>query len=219
MRIAVTGSRGQLATSLMEAARDIAGFEVIAIGRTELDLMRTETIGPTLARAKPDLVINAAADTDVDAAEDEPERAFAINAAGAEAIARTTSAMGVPLIQMSTDYVFDGTKPGAYDEDDNTNPLTVYGRSKLEGERLVRAVTGDHLIVRTSWLYSPFARNFVKTVLDLALTRDEIRIVADQHGCPTSALELARGLLTASRQVCGGGRHSLGRTFHLAGSG
>jgi dTDP-4-dehydrorhamnose reductase len=219
MRIAVTGSRGQLARSLVEAAQGPGGFEVITLGRRELDLLRPETIGPALRRAEPDIVINAAADTDVDAAEDRPERAFAVNAAGAAEVAKASFEIGVPIIQISTDFVFDGRKLGTYGEDDETNPLNVYGRSKREGERLVQAATSDHLIVRTSWLHSPFARNFVRTVLDLARAQDEIRTVADQNGCPTSATDFARGLLTASKRVLGGDSNLLARIFHLAGRG
>lgn len=215
MRIVVTGAGGQLATALGEAAAGRAGIELVAIGRPELDLERVETIGPAVAGTQPDIVINGAAYTAVDAAEDEPDRAFAINAFGAAEVARAAAAAGAPVIQLSTDYVFDGSSSLPYDEHAPTNPLNVYGRTKLEGEQLVRAATPDHVIVRTAWLYSPFGANFVKTMLNLAERYEEVRVVADQRGCPTSALDLADALLHVATRI----ERGLGQIFHLAGTG
>lgn len=215
MRIVVTGASGQLATALGEVAAACPQVELVAIGRPELDLERMETIGPAVAAARPDIIINAAAYTGVDAAEDEPDRAFAINALGAGEVARAAAAAGAPVIQLSTDYVFDGSSSLPYDEEAPTNPLNVYGRSKLEGEQLVRAAARDYVIVRTAWLYSPFGRNFVKTMVELARTRDEIPVVADQRGSPTSALDLADALL----KLAAGIDRVVGRTFHIAGKG
>ncbi len=217
MRIIVTGRNGQLALSLAERARAHPGLELIALGRPALDLMEPATIAPALAAAAPDLVVNAAAYTAVDAAEDDPETAFAVNARGAGAVAAAAAALEVPVIQLSTDYVFDGRKPGPYIEDDATNPLGVYGASKLEGERAVAAANPRHLIVRTSWVYSPFGHNFVRTMLKLAATRDELAVVSDQWGSPTSALDLAEAILAAARAMIAG--TATPGVYHLSGTG
>ena len=155
--------------------------------RPELDLARAETIAPVLTSFRPHAVVNAAAYTAVDKAESEPDLAYAINATGAGAVAAAAAAMGVPVMHVSTDYVFDGDKPAPYVEDDPVGPLGVYGASKLAGERAVAAAGPDHVILRTAWVYSPFGTNFVKTMLRLAADRDVVRVVADQWGCPTSA--------------------------------
>ena len=217
MKLLVVGSAGQLSRSLVERSTDRAGIDLVAIGRPEVDLERPETVAHSIAAASADLVINAAAYTAVDLAEDEPGRAFAVNAAGAGEVARAAAAAGAPVIHISTDYVFDGRSSGRYREDDPTNPLGVYGRSKLEGERLVRATNPDHLIVRTSWVYSPFGSNFVKTMLRLAADREEVAVVDDQRGCPSSALDLADALLTVAERIPESNSGALGRTFHLAG--
>ncbi|RWD49471.1 MAG: dTDP-4-dehydrorhamnose reductase, partial [Mesorhizobium sp.] len=189
MRLAVTGREGQVAASLIErGGRDV---EVVAIGRPALDLTRPETIFAALEAVRPDIVVAAAAYTAVDQAEDEKDLAFAINAAGAGKVAEAAAKLCVPVVQLSTDYVFDGTKDGAYVETDATAPLGVYGASKLAGEEAVAAANPRHLILRTAWVYSPFGKNFVKTMLRLAADRDEISVVADQWGNPTSALDTA----------------------------
>jgi dTDP-4-dehydrorhamnose reductase len=147
----------------------------------------------------------------VDQAESEPELAFRINGDAAGEVAAATREIGAKIVQISTDYVFDGEADTPYVEDAPTAPLGVYGRSKLAGEEQVRAANPDHLIVRTSWVYSPFGHNFVKTMLRLAADRDELRIVSDQQGCPTNALDLADALLTALPRV-----RTWGATYHLA---
>ena len=167
----------------------------------------------------PDVIVNAAAYTDVERAEAEPELARMINARGAGAVAAAAAASGARVIQLSTDYVFDGTSALAYREDAATNPLNAYGRSKLEGERLVREAGADHLIVRTSWLYSPFGTNFVSTMLEAARKRDVLNVVDDQRGSPTSALELADALLMILERWAGGSSAGIGETFHLTGTG
>ncbi|WP_292090156.1 NAD(P)-dependent oxidoreductase, partial [Mesorhizobium sp.] len=159
------------------------------VGRPALDLARPETVFAALAEARPDIVVSAAAYTNVDQAEDEKELAFAVNATGAGKVAEAAAGLGVPVIHLSTDYVFDGAKDSAYVETDATAPLGVYGASKLAGEKAVAAANPRHLILRTAWVYSPFGRNFVKTMLRLASDRDEISVVADQWGNPTSALD------------------------------
>jgi len=172
-----------------------------------------------IVSSRPDVVVNAAAYTAVDQAEDEPERAFRINADGAAEAASAARAAGAPIIQISTDYVFDGSAQGPYGEDAPTNPLTVYGRSKLAGEERVRDANPDHLIVRTAWVYSPFGRNFVKTMMEAAKSRDTLSVVVDQVGSPTSALDFAEGLLTILTQWGDTPRRELGEIYHLAGSG
>jgi dTDP-4-dehydrorhamnose reductase len=219
VRIVVTGAGGQLSTCLAELSRRQAGVELIALGRPTFDLERIETVVSAIEQARPDLVINAAAYTAVDTAEVEPDRAFAVNAVGAGEVARCAAAAGAPVIQLSTDYVFDGLQAAPYDEDAVPNPLNAYGRSKLEGEERVRTANPHHLIVRTSWVYSPFGRNFVKTMLDLARGRDEVRVVDDQHGSPTSAFDLAEALLRVASSIDAHWSNVLGQTFHVAGSG
>lgn len=215
----VTGSQGQLARSLMERGNGRAGMEILAIGRPELDLEIPGSAAALIGSVAPDVVINAAAYTAVDQAEDEPERAMRINGEAAGEIAAAARAVGAPVIQISTDYVFDGTSDVPYTEDAPTNPLNVYGRSKLAGEELVREANPDHLILRTSWVYSPFGHNFVKTMMRLAETRDKISVVADQVGNPTSALDLADAILRTLEPRAADGATGLGRTYHLAGKG
>lgn len=198
MRIAVTGRDGQVARALAERGSS-EGVTVLRLGRPDLDLVRPDTILPALHAARPDVVINAAAYTAVDAAEREPDLAEAVNHRGAGAVARAAAALDLPVIQLSTDYVFDGASPRPYRPDDVPGPLGVYGRTKLAGERAVAAANPRHAIVRTSWIYSPFGRNFVKTMLDLARIRAEVGVVSDQHGCPTAAIDLADGLMAVTR--------------------
>jgi dTDP-4-dehydrorhamnose reductase len=217
MRILVTGREGQLALSLAERAPAFPQVSLKAIGRPELDLERPETISAAIASAAPDLVINAAAYTAVDLAESEPERAFRINGAAAGEAAAAARRAGARFIQVSTDYVFDGSAEGPYSENAPTSPLGVYGRSKLEGEERVLSEHPGAIVVRTAWVYSPFGKNFVKTMMALAAQRDELTVVADQWGNPSSALDLADGLLTLAGSLREG--EPEGRVYHLAGSG
>src|ERR1700757_3481567 len=200
MRIAVTGKAGQVVTSLKERGA-LLGHEIVAVGRPELDLARPETIAPVLRAAKPDVVVSAAAWTAVDKAEAEREAAFAANVGGAGAVAAAAAALGVPLIHLSTDYVFDGTKQAPYVETDPVAPLGVYGASKEAGERAVLAAHPGAVILRTAWVYSPFGANFVKTMLRLAETREEVGVVADQRGNPTSALDIADGVIALAERL------------------
>jgi dTDP-4-dehydrorhamnose reductase len=217
VRLVVTGRDGQVAASLLEAGQAAAGVEVIAIGRPQLDLARPDTVIEAIAAAKPDIVVSAAAYTAVDQAEDEPDLAFAVNAVGAGKVAQAASRLGVPVIHLSTDYVFDGTKDAAYVETDATAPRSVYGASKLAGEQAVASANPHHLILRTAWVYSPFGKNFVKTMLRLAADRDEIAVVADQWGNPTSALDIADAILHAAARLHEGAGTS--GIYHLAGTG
>ena len=218
MRIAVTGQSGQIVLSMLERAP--AGIEVIALGRPTLDLADLASIAPAIAAARPDIVVNAAAYTAVDQAESEPELATLVNATGTGEIAKAAAGLGVPIVQISTDYVFDGALDRPYREDDPVGPVSAYGGSKLAGERAVAAATPDHAILRTAWVYSPFGRNFVKTMLRLAETRDEIGVVADQFGCPTSALDIADAVFAVARNlVARPGDAGLRGIFHMAAEG
>ena len=216
MRLLVTGRNGQVATSLAERAATHPGIEVLALGRPELDLESPATVEAAIAAARPDLVVNAAAYTAVDKAESDSGRAFAANRDGAAAAARAAARLGVPVIHLSTDYVYPGDKPSPYVESDATGPSSVYGQSKLEGEQAVMAAHPQALIFRTSWVYSPFGANFVKTMLRIGKDRDVVRVVADQHGNPTSAIDIADAIL---RLAPGLGSTPAGGIYHLCGSG
>jgi dTDP-4-dehydrorhamnose reductase len=213
MRILVTGRNGQLATALNEVAAKRPGFEVIAMGRPELDLEDAASVAPAIAGARPDLIINAAAYTAVDKAEQEEAKAVAINRDGAAAVAAAAAKLDVPLIHISTDYVFPGDKPSTYVETDATGPLGVYARSKLAGEIAVAAAHPSALILRASWVFSPFGANFVKTMLRIGKDRAEVSVVDDQTGNPTSALDLADAMLRIAPGLESGG------TYHLCGTG
>jgi len=219
VRVLVTGREGQLVQSLVERGRAHPALEIIALGRPDLDLEVPGGAERAIAAAAPDVVVNAAAYTAVDRAEDEPERAFRINGAGAGEVAAAARAARAPVIHISTDYVFDGRSPHPYAEDAPTNPVGVYGRSKREGEIRVREANPNHAIIRTAWVYSPFGSNFVKTMMTLGRTRDRLTVVADQHGNPSSALDLADGLLALVSQWAAGSRTGIGETYHLAGTG
>ncbi|WP_431469973.1 dTDP-4-dehydrorhamnose reductase [Sphingosinithalassobacter sp. LHW66-3] len=216
MRILVAGAQGQVASALAERA-EAADVQIVCRGRPDLDLTRPESIAASIREVRPELVINAAAWTQVDAAEAAEADADAINGAGAGAVAAAAAEAGLPVFHLSTDYVFDGTKAAPYREDDPVAPASAYGRTKLSGERQVADANPLHAIFRTSWVYSPFGANFVKTMLRLAQTRDEVGVVADQHGNPTSALDIADALLTAARSY--DGTPSKTGIFHLSGTG
>jgi dTDP-4-dehydrorhamnose reductase len=218
MRIVVTGVWGQIASSLRERG-PAAGHEVIALGRPVLDLSNPETAIPAILAAASDIVVSAAAYTAVDQAESEPGLAMAINGSGAGKVAEAAAQAGVPLIHISTDYVFDGKKLTPYLESDSTAPLCVYGATKLAGERAVAAASDDHAILRVAWVYSPFGGNFVKTMLRLAETRKDVRVVADQHGGPTSALDIADAILQVAERMMTDRSRELRGIFHMPPSG
>jgi dTDP-4-dehydrorhamnose reductase len=190
VKILVIGREGQLARSLVDAA-DNPGVRVVAFGRPNVDLVDEKSVAAVVSRERPDAVINAAAYTAVDAAENQSGPAHAVNALGAEYVARACAANSIPVIHISTDYVFDGMKDSPYREDDATGPINAYGRSKLEGERLVAQSCARHLILRTAWLHSPWGANFVRTMLRLAADRPLISVVDDQMGSPTYVPHLA----------------------------
>ena len=199
MRVLVTGSRGQVGA---EVARAFAGrAEVIAHDRATLDLARPAEIRAGIRAAKPEVIVNAAAYTAVDRAEAQMEAARAVNAEAPAVIAAEAKRAGALLVHYSTDYVFDGTSPRPYVEGDATHPLNVYGETKLAGERAIEASGAAHLILRTSWVYGPQGRNFLLTMLSLAATRPELRVVDDQRGAPTSSLALARATLEILSEI------------------
>jgi len=219
MRIAVTGKTGQVATAMVERAAR-AGVEVVTVGRPEIDLARRGDLAAAFAALAPDLIVSAAAHTGVDKAESEPDLAEAINATGAGAVAAAAAVLGVPVVHLSTDYVFDGSKPTAWVETDPTAPLGVYGASKLAGEAAVLRSGARAVVLRLAWVYSPFGANFVKTMLRLAESRDRLAVVADQIGAPTSALDIADGVFAVGRTLLARpGEPALEGVFHMGAGG
>lgn len=219
MRLVVTGREGQVARSLIEQARRYSDIEVAVVGRPDLDLEDAATIMRALETARPNAIISAAAYTAVDRAEDESALAFAINRDGAGHVAAAAVRLGVPVIHLSTDYVFDGEMNRGYTEEDPTGPRNVYGASKLAGEKAVMGANPNYLILRTSWVYSPFGSNFVRTMLRIARKNEEIPVVADQRGCPTSALDIADAILHVAGVMCARTDGFPWGTYHLAGAG
>lgn len=214
--ILVFGAQGQLGRELAAAAAETK-IEMNGVGREEVDIADAGAVGAVLARLRPDLVINAAAYTAVDRAESEPELAWRTNAIGPGVLAERADRSGIPIVHISTDYVFDGTKTGPYREDDPVAPIGVYGKSKAAGEAAVRGAAPRHLILRTAWLYSRHGSNFAKTVIRLAAERRELRIVADQLGSPTAAADLARAILGVAPRLLAA--DAVYGTFHLAAGG
>jgi dTDP-4-dehydrorhamnose reductase len=200
IKILLTGASGQIGRSVLELGLQ-RGFEVIPCSREQLDITDARSVGAFVRETVPGLVINAAAYTAVDKAESEPEKAFAINRDGAMNLARACAVMDVPLLHYSTDYVFDGSKPGSYREDDRVNPLGIYGASKLAGEEMIRKYCPAHIILRVSWVFSEHGTNFVKTMLRLGRERDKLHIVHDQHGCPTPARDIAEASLKIAQSI------------------
>ena len=198
MKILVTGAQGQLARSLLAAA---GAHCVVAIGRPDLDITDIETVHRHIGAQTPDVVINCAAYTAVDKAESDADAAHRVNVIGAANVAAGCAVAQIPLVHISTDYVFDGRKPAPYVETDLTGPMGVYGRTKLAGEDAVAAANPRHLILRTAWVYSPYGHNFVRTMLRLAETRPELGVVDDQHGSPTYAPHLAEAILAIAPQI------------------
>lgn len=216
MKILITGRNGQLAQALLTSLQGLG--ELICLGRAELDLADAEAIRARVRALRPDLIINAAAYTAVDQAESEPAPAFAINATAPGVLAEEAKALGVPLIHYSTDYVFDGSQARPYKDDDQPQPLGVYGQSKLAGEQAIAAVGGQYLTLRTSWVYSLYGRNFLLTMQRLLQEREELRVVSDQIGAPTWAGTIANATRALIEQWQTGQPGPWG-TFHLTGQG
>lgn len=215
-RVLVAGKHGQLARSLKSLAGTAPDLDLRFFGRQDLDITDGSACHAIVGRHRPDLVLNLAAYTNVDAAERHWQEAEAVNAAGAGNLARAAAAHDAPIVHVSTDYVFDGRKPSAYRESDDTNPINRYGASKLAGERQVGQGNPRHLVVRTAWLYSPFGQNFVSRLLSAAASGRSCGIVADQIGNPTSALDLAEALLVITRRLAGRDRDAPTGIYHLA---
>lgn len=217
MKLLVLGAGGQLGRELCRL-RWPAASAVAAYDRAGLDIANRDAVRAAVRRERPDIVINAAAYTAVDRAESEREAAWAVNCDGPANIAAACREAAIPLVHISTDYVFDGSKPGPYREDDPVAPLGAYGASKEAGERAVRDASPRHVIVRTAWVYAAHGRNFVRTMLRLAGEVPALRVVADQQGSPTSAADLARAIAEIVRHVAAGGDAAWG-TYHFAGAG
>ncbi|MGU3496509.1 dTDP-4-dehydrorhamnose reductase [Xanthobacteraceae bacterium A53D] len=218
MRVLLFGAEGQLGRELTALAPK-RGADLMALNRAAADITDPVAVARAIEAAKPDIVVNAAAYTAVDKAEAEPDLAARVNARAPGLIAECSARAGVPIIHVSTDYVFDGTKAGAYLESDPIAPLGVYGRTKAAGEAAVRAGNERHLILRTAWVYGIHGNNFLKTMLRLAGERDRLTIVADQRGCPTSTRDIAEGILAAAAKVNDPKSGSLWGTYNLAGTG
>lgn len=224
MRLLIAGWQGQIARGLVEAAPGCPDVKACAVGRAALDICEARSIERALSQIEPSIVINSAAYTAVDKAESEPERAFALNRDGARLLAEAAARRGIPIIHISTDYVYDGHKPEPYVEDDATQPMTVFGRSKLEGEAAIKEANAKHVILRTAWVFSPTGRNFVKTMLAQAAEQTQVRVVDDQRGSPTYAPHLVAAILELARQLSArkdneGAQDGPWGIYHAAGTG
>lgn len=221
MRILVTGKEGQVARCLADRVGAHPAFDIVFAAREgtaiALDLADPQSVRAAVSNARPDLILSVAAYTAVDQAEDEPDLAMAVNGAAPGILAAAAREKGARIIHVSTDYVFDGSLDRAYVESDPVNPLGVYGRTKLAGEEAVRAANPDHLILRTAWVYSPYGKNFQKTMIRLAETRDTVSVVDDQIGTPTAAHDIADALLLIAQCWKSGRDTGLGKVFHFAG--
>jgi dTDP-4-dehydrorhamnose reductase len=216
--ILVAGQSGQLARCLVESAAQ-REMRLIALGRPEFDIEDARVVEHTVRTVEPSAIVNTAAYTAVDRAEREPDRALAVNYYGAERLAIEAQRFGAPFIHISTDYVFDGRKSGRYTEDDAPLPLNVYGHSKLKGEEAVRNACPSAFVLRTSWIYSPYAHNFLTTMLRLAEKREDIRVVDDQWGSPTSGSDLANAILDILTQLGRRDFTSRAGVYHLTAQG
>lgn len=194
MKLLILGSNGQVGHCLVEQA-EARGIDYTATNSSQLDIIDYLKVRQTVESVEPSVVINATAYTNVEKAEDEPEKAFQVNSDSVANLARICSQKNIPLVHISTDYVFDGTKDGYYQETDSVNPINAYGKSKLAGEIAVADNTDKYVILRTSWVFGRHGKNFVKTMLNLFKSRDELTIVSDQVGGPTYAGDIASAIL------------------------
>jgi dTDP-4-dehydrorhamnose reductase len=217
MKILTYGESGQLGYELMRQAQALS-LDMDGVAYPQTDISELSQVASVFAACRPELVINAAAFTNVDGAESQPEPAMAVNKQGPANLARLCAEYNIPLIHVSTDYVFDGAKGAPYLETDPVSPLGVYGRSKAAGEKTVRAVLDEHIIIRTAWLYGSHGHNFVKTILKLAMEKEQIRVVSDQYGSPTSAADLAAAILSVTDMLRQRRAIKWG-TYHYCGSG
>jgi dTDP-4-dehydrorhamnose reductase len=213
--ILLFGAGGQLGRAIVAQAA-AARTPLTALRHGDVDITRASAVAAAVGRARPSLVVNAAAYTNVDGAEREPDVAMRINGDAARVVARAAAERGAPVVHISTDFVFDGRKAGAYTEEDAPSPLSAYARSKAAGEDAVRAATRSHVILRSAWLFGPDGSNFLHAILRLAASRDVIDVVSDQRGSPTPASALARAVLLVASGVAGG--KAPWGTYHVAGS-
>ena len=217
MRVLLTGANGQVGWELAKLAAK-KGFGILALDRAALDLTDSSSINREVSGSGASVVVNAAAYTAVDQAESEPELAFAVNRDGPAYLASACAETAIPLIHISTDFVFDGQKQDPYLETDQTSPLNVYGKSKAAGEVEVRERLQEHIILRTSWVYGAQGQNFVNTMLRLGQEKEMVRVVNDQHGCPTHAADIAETILTIADQIVKGREINWG-IYHYCGKG
>ena len=218
MKILLFGKEGQVGWELQRSLLTVGNL--IASEQHELDLENPDDVRGWVRRHEPDIIVNAAAYTAVDQAESEPEKAHRINAEAVGVLAEEANRLNAWLVHYSTDYVFDGEKTTPYDEGDAANPLSIYGRTKLEGEELLRARHAKHMIFRTSWVYAARGKNFAKTMLRLAKEREKLSVIADQHGAPTSAELIADvTALALHRALQNRGHRDLAGTYHLVARG
>ena len=214
--ILVFGARGQVGREIVALA-SARGLPVVGLSRLDADITNETTVRAALDVHRPSVVVNGAAYTSVDRAEREPEIVAVANVAGSAVLAAVCASTNVPLIHLSCDYVFNGAKKSAYVENDRVAPLSVYGRTKAEGEAKVRELLPRHVILRTSWIYGPHGTNFLRNVLKLASERDELRMVSDQFGCPTATIDIAEAVLAVARKLATEAKVS--GIFHFAGTG
>ena len=214
--ILVFGARGQVGREIVSLAA-ARGLPVVGLSRTDADITNETTVRVVLEVHRPSVVVNGAAYTSVDRAEREPEIVAVANVTGPAVLATVCASTNVPLIHLSCDYVFNGAKKTAYVEGDRVAPISVYGRTKAEGEAKVRELMPRHVILRSSWIYGPHGQNFLRNVLKLASERDELRVVGDQIGCPTATIDIAEAVLAVARKLAGEAKVS--GIFHFAGSG
>jgi dTDP-4-dehydrorhamnose reductase len=216
MKVLVTGANGQVGTELIQRGQQL-GLEMIALVRPDLDITNQVDVNHFISKHAPDIVINAAAYTLVDKAETEMDLAYAVNRDGPAYLAEACAASNIPMLHISTDYVFDGEQESAYLETDSPNPNTIYGKSKLEGDNAVSNALPEHIILRVAWVFSASGNNFVRTMLRLGNERGELSVVNDQHGCPTWAEDIANTLLTMTQQYRDKGALPWG-TYHYNGA-
>ena len=214
--ILVFGARGQVGREIVALAA-ARGLPVVGLSRVEADITNETTVRAAIDVHRPSVVVNGAAYTSVDRAEREPEIAAVANVTGPAVLATVCASINVPLIHLSCDYVFNGAKKTAYVENDRVAPLSVYGRTKAEGEAKVRELMPRSVILRSSWIYGPHGQNFLRTVLKLAAERDELRMFSDQIGCPTATIDIAEAVLAVARKLATEAKVS--GIFHFAGTG
>ncbi|MEZ9191542.1 dTDP-4-dehydrorhamnose reductase [Vibrio sp. 10N.286.52.F8] len=216
MRILITGCHGQVGSSLTEQLASHENTEVLALDREHLDITNQDAVNAAVAEFKPSIIINAAAHTAVDKAEEEVDLSFAINRDGPIYLAQAAQSVGAAILHISTDYVFEGNKAGEYVETDATNPQGVYGESKLAGEIAVAQACDKHIILRTAWVFGENGNNFVKTMLRLGENRDALSIVGDQFGGPTYAGDIAGALIQIAKRINQGNAVEYG-VYHYSG--